>query len=311
MRLVSLRLALSLVAFATSACDCVNDDNFRQIPDAGHDDPDAGPPPPVFPLQEGDEIEYQIGGRIPDDIARCPNGTAPGDCERDIKITYTIAGTDLDADNNSWTVESDYTYEGTKDVIEANAIAELILSQAAPFNQVSVSTPLSSDEPAEFRTDAAVTREGFNELAFPFFQFESGEAAIFEEAGTEFCDSYAEIDPDASCDLSPGDHRMEVYYVDTAADGKLHQLRVEYHPMGFICDWHEGLANRGADPPRDANEFNGVNPDPVAFFLTPIKLRRDGHLYTCFCSTGVCKDSEDGSKCLDPTDPGAIVDCPN
>lgn len=301
-----LRLSFLLVTFLASGCQCnLNDDQFDQIKDAGFEETDAGPPPPVFPLKEGDEVEFQLGGRIPD----CPNGTTPGDCERDIKATYIVTDTTLD--DGRWTIEADFYYEGTKSVIDTPAIAALVLENVAPFAQLDQGQIVNSDDngPADFKTDVPVT-QGLNALGFPFFQYEDGSAAIFESAGAAFCDAWTTEDEQADCDFLPGDHRMEAVFVDSLAGGKLHQLRVEYHPMGFVCDWIEELAELGADPPRDTNQFNGVNGDPEAFFLTPVKLRRDGHQYSCFCSTQVCKDVDDGSKCLDPSDPDDVVDCP-
>lgn len=299
------RLSLLTLSFVVSGCQCnINDDNFDQLKDAGFDEPDAGPPPPVFPLKEGDELEYQIGGRIP----ACPNGAVAGDCERNIKATYVVSDTKFEG--GRWTVEADFFYEGTKEQIEAVAIAQLVLENVAPFDQVSIATPVTSSEsgPADFRTDRAATHE-LNALGFPFFQYEDGDAGIFEAAGEDFCGYWREQDPDADCDFLTGDYRMQAVFVDPLAESKLHQLRVEYHPMGFICGWIEELGDFGADPDRSESVFNGVNGDPEAFFFTP-RLRRDGASYSCNCFSQVCKDVDDPTKCLDPADPDAIVTCP-
>jgi hypothetical protein len=297
-------LSFLLVSFAFSGCQCnLNDDRFSQIEDAGFPETDAGPPPPVFPLKEGDEVEFQFGGRLPD----CPNGTTPGDCERTIKATYIVSDTKFQ--DGRWTVEADFYYEGTKDVIEASAIAQLLLENGAPFDQVSTAAPMISDEPANFRTDAPVTQE-LTSNGFPFFQYQDGEAGIFEAAGIEFCEHWLAEDPQADCSALTGDYRMETVFLDSLAGGKLHQLTVEYHPMGFICSWIEELAQLGDDPPRSASQFNGVSGDPEAFFLTPVKLRRDGGDYRCTCSSQTCFDVNDSTRCLDPSDPDAVIDCP-
>ncbi len=306
-----MRMHVSFVAllFVLQGCQgCLIDNtNLNNVPDAGHDVPDAGPPPPVFPLKAGDEVQFQIGGRIPDDVSRCPNHATPGDCERDMKATFVMNAPRFE--NGRWTLSADYFYEGTKDLVQASVIAQLVLSRGVPFDGVSVASPENGT--ADFLTDQAPTRDAsFNQNTFPFFQYESGDAQIFQTAGAAFCDYFNAQDDQANCDVRPGDHRIEAYFVDPLAEGKLHELRVEYHPMGFICDWKETLADLGPDPARNQNSFNGNEGDPTAFFYTPISLERGGNEYRCFCSSGVCKDITDSTKCLDPADPDVVVACP-
>ena len=57
-------LAAGLLSVTVSGCQCINDDNFSQLKDAGFEDPDAGPPPPVCPLKAGDILTIpQYGAR--------------------------------------------------------------------------------------------------------------------------------------------------------------------------------------------------------------------------------------------------------
>jgi hypothetical protein len=290
---------------ALSGCQCnLVEDNVNQLKDAGFTEDDAGPPPPIFPLKDGDELRFSIGGRIPE----CPDEQQEGDCERNIAATYIVRGTHLEA--GRWTIDADFYYEGLKEKISATAISQLVLSNAAPFAQISIATPVSSDDdPASFDSDGVPTHE-MTALEFPFFQFVDGDPAIFEATGAAFCDAWTATDPEAECNFLSGDARMEAVFVDALAENKLHMLRVEYHPMGFVCSWIEELGDFGADPTRDSSTFDGFDGNPEAFFFSPVRLTRGGVAYRCSCFGGLCIDSNDPTKCLDPSDPDAIIDCP-
>lgn len=298
------RLAALALLFAASGCQCIDDINLNNIPDAGEQISDAGPPPPTFPLKAGDQVELSaLGGRT----ATCTGGSTTGDCDRALKAIYIIRATELD-DNARWRVTADVVYQGSADKIEVAAIAPLVLENGAPFDAVTVATP-SSAEGAVFRTDAAPTDE-LDELGFPFFQFESGDAQVFEEAGAAFCARYGDLDADANCELQAADQKMEVYYKDESAGGgaKLHKVRAEYHNMGFICGWDEGLIPFvDGVTQRDQSAFGGGTdtPDLAAIFITPIKLTRDGTTYNCSCFTQRCQAGNGAEATCLSTDPDA------
>ena len=297
------RLSALSFLIVVSGCQCLDDINLSNIPDAGEIINDAGPPPPKFPLKAGDQLELSaIGGRT----ATCEGGATEGDCDRALKATYVIKGAELD-DNARWRVTADVVYQGAADKIEVAAIAPLILENGAPFASVTVSTP-SSAEGAVFRTDAAPTDE-FDELGFPFFQFESGDAQVFEEAGNAFCERFGDLDADANCELQAADQKMEVYYKDEAAGGgaKLHKVRAEFHNMGFICGWDEGLIPFVDGMQRDQAAFGGPTnvPDLAAIFITPIKLTRGGTTYNCSCFSQLCQSGNGAEATCLSTDPDA------
>lgn len=298
------RLATLALLFAASGCQCIDDINLGNIPDAGEIITDAGPPPPKFPLKAGDQVEYPaLGGRT----ATCSGGSTTGDCDRAIKATFIVKGTELD-DTAHWRITADVVYQGSADKIEVAAIAPLMLENGAPFDAVTVATP-SSAEGAVFRTDAAPTDE-LDELGFPFFQFESGDAHVFEEAGGQFCARFGELDVDANCEVQAADEKMEVFFKDEAAGGgaKLHHLRAEYHHMGFVCGWDEGLIPfiDDATTPRNQSAFGPADtPDIAAIFITPIKLIRDGTTYNCSCFTQRCQVGNGAEATCLTTDPDA------
>lgn len=291
--------------FAVSGCQCVDDLNLNLIPDAGEQITDAGPAPPKFPLKEGDQIEYPaLGGRT----ATCPGGGTTGDCDRALTATFIVRGTELD-ENARWRITADVVYQGSADMIDVAAIAPLVLENGAPFDAVTVATPSSADA-AQFRTDAAPTDE-LDELGFPFFQFDSGDAHVFEESGAAFCARYGALDASANCEFQAGDQKMEVYYKDDAAGGggsSLHHVRAEYHSMGFVCGWDESLIPfvDDATTPRNESSFStGDTPALAAIFASPVRVLRDGTNYACSCFSQQCKNGNGADATCLSTDPDA------
>lgn len=296
-------LSLSMCAFALSGCQCnINDDDLNNIPDGGQEIRDAGPPPPTFPLKEGDQVTFPgLGGRT----ATCTGSATPGDCQRAMKATYVINSVGLNNENR-WVVNANVVYEGTDDFIPATAIVPLVLDNGAPFSQVTEGTPVPVEN-AEFTTNTPATDQ-LTPNGFPFFQYELDEVNVFEEAGTAFCDRFRVLDPAANCDFQAANQAMEVFYKDEATAGaaKLHKVRAEYHQMGFICGWDEGLIPFVETMQRAQEDFGvGVTPDVAAIFASPIKLLRDGVTYNCSCFSQKCQAGNGAeAKCLS-TDPNA------
>lgn len=298
------RLTSLALLFVVSGCQCIDDINLGNIPDAGEQITDAGPEPPTFPLKAGDQLEFPaLGGRT----ATCSGGSTTGDCDRALTATFIVRGTELD-DNARWRVTADVVYQGSADLIEVAAIAPLVLENGAPFDAVTTATP-SSAEAAVFRTDAAPTDE-LDELGFPFFQFESGDVHVFEEAGAAFCARFGALDPDVNCEFQAGDAKMEAFYKDDSAGGgaMLHHVRAEFHGMGFVCGWDEGLIPfiDDATTPRDQSSFGPADtPALAAIFASPVRLIRDGVTYRCSCFTQQCQAGSGADTTCLTTDPDA------
>ena len=305
--MLRLSAGLFLCAIVVVGCQChLDNNNLTDIPDAGHDPPDAGPPPPTFPLKGGDSIIYPVlGGRTGD---TCAGHATPGDCQRNIIAQYDIQSVDFDGAANRWQITANVTYTGSSgDLISAATIAPLVLSKAAPFASTSFDQP-TQVAGAKFTTDAPATDQ-LTPNGFPFFQYDSGDALVFETTGTAFCDRYTTLDADANCRVQNAAQTMEVFYKDDQAGGgsKIHKVHAEYHQMGFVCGWDEGLLPFVDGTTRDQNAFNpGVTPDLVASFFQP-KLKRDGVEYQCSCFTQVCSNGNGADKQCLGTDPTAAA----
>lgn len=301
---MSARSFALLALFALSGCQCkIDETNLVANPDAGVIVPDAGPPPPVFPLKAGDQLKYTgLGGRT----ATCTAGGANGECQRALNATFIVKDTVLN--EGRWTVVADVVYEGSDDTITAAAIAPLILENGVPFDQVTTGAPLAVAD-ASFQTSTAATDE-LNELGFPFFQ--GGAVEVFEDTGVAFCQRYVDLDEQANCESQFGAHKMDVFYKDEQAGGgaKLHKVQVEYSQFGFVCGWDEGLIPflSDTDTPREQSSFGGagsgvLTPDVAAQFTGSPSLTRDGVEYRCQCLSQQCRNSA-SNTCLsiDPSE---------
>lgn len=305
--LLRLSTALLLTGVAVAGCQCnIDDTNLGDIPDAGEQVNDAGPPPPQFPLKAGDHVQFPgLGGRT----ATCDGSATPGDCQRAITAEFIIQDVGLNAQNR-WEITADVVYQGSDDFIPATAIVPLILENGAPFSAVTVGTP-SASEGSTFKTNVAPTDQ-LTPNGFPFFQYEIDDATVFEEAGQAFCARYQELDAEANCEFQLADQKMEVFYKDEAAGGaaKLHKVRAEYHQMGFVCGWDELTIPFVDGMAREQADFDTAGtPELAAIFASPVKIIRDGTTYNCSCFSQQCRAGNGAeAKCLstDPDDaPGA------
>lgn len=308
MRVHVLLTAGLLLSLAVSGCQCINDDNFTKLKDAGFDEPDAGPPPPIFPLKAGDVLTYPVvGGRT----ATCDGGGEAGNCDRVIKATYIIKDVAID-DDNRWDVTADVLYEGQAEVIPAAALARLALENAADFAAVTRANSVAAED-AAFTTDQApVLTNDYRANNFPFFQasneIDDGDnGEVFEQGAAEFEASVEAVDADAEVETQVAVGKLEAYFKDNVGgEVSLHKLLVEIHPMGFICGWDEILIPfvEGTTA-RSQASFNGVNNPPLtASFIQPTLLR-DNVTYQCSCFARTCRNAASGT-CLDPTDPDAV-----
>lgn len=307
---VLLAAGLSL-SFAVSGCQCINDDNLTRKDDAGFDEPDAGPPPPIFPLKEGDTLTIpQFGART--DV--CEGGGEAGDCDRNIKATYTVKQTSID-ENNRWTIKADVIYQGLAEKIPASAMSRLAIENAADFGAITIATAVSARD-ADFTTDQApLLGSDYNANNFPFFQasneIDDGDnGEVFNEGAAEFTDAIKAIDADAEIEAQVAVGKFEAYFRDDlGGDVTLHKLSVQIHPMGFVCGWDESLvAFVDGTTARSEASFQGVNKPLTASFFQP-NLVRDGVTYQCSCFARTCR-ANDGT-CLDATDPDAAPSADN
>jgi hypothetical protein len=309
-RNVLLAAALS-GAFVVSGCDCqINDDNFTRFEDAGFPEPDAGPPPPVFPLKVGDQLTIpQFGGRVD----TCAAGSTEGACDRNVTASWRINKVERN-DNERWEITADVVYTGLVDTIEPAAISRLALENAAEFGSISTSSSVSATN-ALFTTDvpANVDPVAFGPNNFPFFQGDNDlndgdDGSVFNGAAAEFAEAITGLDPDAQVETQLGAGKFEAYFKDELnGPVSLHKLAVQVHPMGFVCGWDEALIPYTEGMQRSQSSFRNLTPPLTASFFQP-RLRRDDVDYQCSCFSLTCRN---GSQCLDPTDPDAAPsDCP-
>ena len=298
-------LATGGFIFNVGGCQCINDDNFSKLTDAGFDEPDAGPPPPVFPLKAGDVLTTPaVGGRV----NSCEAGGTNGDCDRVVKATYEIKAVELNNDNR-WEITADVLYEGLVDRIPASALSRLALENAADFAEITQASPVTALD-AVFTTDRAPRLDAeYRANNFPFFQGENDindgdEGEVFEAAAAEFRAAILGIDEDAEVETQVSVGKLEAFFKDDLnGPVSVHKLLVEVHPMGFVCGWDEILVPYVDDvsTPRNQSVFNVENPPLTATFIPPT-LFRDGVTYQCSCFNATCRS---GANCLDPTDPDA------
>jgi hypothetical protein len=288
-------------------CQCINDDNFTRQDDAGFPEPDAGPPPPIFPLKKGDALTIpQYGGRT----SVCDAGGEAGDCDRNIKATYLITDVAID-DSNRWNITADAIYEGLADKVPAAALSRLAIENTAAFDTITLGSAVTADD-AVFTTDVApaLDDDDYRANNFPFFQasneIDDGDnGEVFAEGAQAFAEAIDAIDPDAEIESQVAVGKMEAYFRDPiGGEVSLHKLLVQIHPMGFICGWDEILIPfvEGTTA-RSQGSFQGIeNPPLTASFFQPT-LTRDGVTYQCQCFSRVCRSND--QTCLDPTDPDA------
>lgn len=299
--------ALLAGAFAVSGCQCINDDNFTALRDAGFPPTDAGPPPPVFPLKVGDQLTVpQFGGNVD----TCDGGASEGDCDRNVKADFLLTAVERN-DLGRWEITADVVYTGLKDVIPATAIARLALENAAEFDAISETSSVNA-RGALFTTDVpvALSRDAFGPNNFPFFQGENGtdgsddgdDGTVFNEAAAEFTDGIRGFDADAEVETQIASGKMEAYFKDSENPVSLHKLLIQVHPMGFICGWDEALIPYADGMQRSEAAFQNVTKPLKASFFPPT-LTRDSVTYQCSCFNRTCKNND--NLCLDPTNPDA------
>jgi hypothetical protein len=299
-----LPLTALLLLLPVSACPCIDDTGFTGFVDGGVDaGPPPPPPPPKFPLKEGDELRFPaVGGRI----EPCTGG-AEGSCERTMVATYVVNSVDLDEDTNKWARDADFVYELAVGNIDSGAMAQLFLSNVAPFGQLEPGT--SESDTATFSTDAAPT-DSIREDRFPFFHFEQEYAtqddSAYRLASAEFAERIREIDADAQIENQAAEAKMEAYFRDDlGANTFLHKIRIDYHPFGFICGWEERMVTWSDDMDRNEGDFAGLTIPIAAVWVDPVQLIRDDVRYNCTCGARECFDRSDRNTCLDPRDPDA------
>ena len=302
---------LALVIFTFCFAGCREDVDFFGVEEEENEEEENTPPPP-FPLREGDVVVYpSIGGRT----ANCAGNE--GSCDRVIKGTYTIKSVDLNEDTNRWELETDYIYEMMVGNVTYADISPLFLSNAAAFQSLEVGD--SESDTAIFKTDGAFT-DDLKANQFPFFHWQ-GESAgddgsIYMDAATAFKERILELDEAANIDNQAGALKFESYFLDSRIDPPhLHLVRVDLHPLGFVCGWDErmrewtdGLSRNGASFGQQTTTI------PYAVVFNNVQITREGELYICNCDSEFksarCEMLSNRDLCL-PSDPeSGPVDCP-
>ena len=296
--------------FNIGGCQCINDDTFEKLKDGGFDEPDAGPPPAVFPLKAGDVLTIpQFGGRV--DV--CAAGGSEGDCDRNVKASYELKAVEIN-DANRWEITADVLYEGLVERVDAAAISRLAIENGADFAAITTATPVTALG-ALFTTDQAPRLDAqYRPNNFPFFQAENDiddgdEGEVFAAAAAEFTEAILGLDPAAQIETQVSVGKLEAFFKDELnGPTSVHKLLVEVHPMGFVCGWDEALVPFVDDvsTPRNQSVFNGFkNPPLTAAFFQP-NLIRDGVTYQCSCFNATCRaGTGSGATCLNPSDPQA------
>jgi hypothetical protein len=293
--------------FALSGCQCIDDRNFDQIPDAGTPDAGEPPEPPVFPLKAGDVLTFAaVGGRT----NSCPG--IEGSCDRFLKPTYTIKDVVLDSPTNTWTLNADFLYEMTSANIEATEIGELFLAKSADF--VSLKAGEAANGTALFSTNAAPV-DDLTPNGFPFFHFEPAyatqEGSAYSTASAKFRERVLALDADAEIRSQAAASSFEAIFRDArSANVKEHFIRVELHPFGFMCSWDERVIPFPETATRTLADFDDT-PDVAGTIITPMTLVRGDQRFVCSCVTQQCRLISDQTQCLNPADPNAApAPCP-
>ncbi len=279
---------------------CGGADDGAEGEGEGASDTSGAPVAPSFPLLAGDVLRYPaLGGRTQDD---CPGHRVPGDCRRTLSAELDVDGVRLDASLGRWFVNAHAELvDNDDDLVDAAALAPLVLAHALPFSSTRVDAPTEL-APTDFATDAAPT-DALSPTGFPFFDADVNRG-VLAVAGERFCDRFRALDAGAACRVIAAEQSLEVVFEDDAARDapRLHRLRVGYHQMGFVCAWEEALVPFVDGMPRDASAFYPPeSPELEATFLEPT-LTRGGVSYHCSCATQVCSA---GATCLsaDPARP--------
>ncbi len=310
-KILKIQLVMMVGALLFSV-GCREDVDFFYDPDAEAAPEEDLEPPPPFPLRPGDVVVYpSIGGRT---------GSCAGDegsCDRVIKATYTIQDVVLDEDSNRWRVDADYIYEMMVSKVSYTDISALFLSSAASFQTLEQGE--AESDGATFKTDGVFT-DKLKANQFPFFHWE-GEAAteegsIFTESAKSFKERILELDESANIDSQAAALKFESYFVDDRLGTEhLHLIRVDLHPMGFVCGWDERLREWTDDLSRNAASFGQQTTTiPYAVVFNNVQITRDGELYICNCESEFkparCEMLSNRDMCL-PTDPESDpVACP-
>lgn len=312
MRVSPLLTAALLGIVSVAGCQCIDDTNLNSRPDAGVEEEEPPPAPPVFPLKAGDSLVLTpIGGRTDED--------QNGGSDFAIKITWVIKGVALNADNR-WEVTADALYEqnGTPAIL-ATALSRLALENVADFAAIAGGSVTARD--AVFRTDRApAVDSSYTPNHFPFFQGsldgeDGDDDTVFNEAAAEFREAIVALDAEAQVDTQIAVGRFEAYFRDDLnGPPTLHKLRADVHPFGFMCGWDEILIPFTDGMPRSQTPFTTAGTPPLAAINFTAQLTRDGDTYSCGCFNGTCQRNQQPGEprlCLDPTNPDAAPSpCP-
>lgn len=304
---------LMLLTVFLMGLGCREDVDLIHNPEEEEEDPDEIEPPPPFPLRPGDVVVYpSIGGRTDSCLGD------EGSCERVIKGTYTIQDVVLNEDSSRWNVEADYNYEMMVDKVSYTDISALFISSAASFQTLSQGE--AEGDSASFKTDGVFT-DSLKANQFPFFHWE-GEAAgsegsAFMESATSFKERILELDESANIDSQAGALKFESYFLDNrlGGPGYLHLIRVDLHPLGFVCGWDERMREWTEGMTRAAGSFGQQTTTiPYAVVFNNVRITRDGEEFICNCDSDFrparCEMLSDRDICL-PEDPESDpVPCP-
>jgi hypothetical protein len=310
MRVSGILTAALLGTVAVSGCQCIDDNNLGNIPEKPIEEVVDPPPPPVFPLKEGDQLVLNpIGGRTDEsDI---------GASDFAIRISWVVKGVALN-DDNRWEITADALYEQAgPPAIPASAISRLALENVGDFPAIEADGSVTARD-AVFRTDRAPAIDsGYIPNHFPFFQSsvegnDGDDGEVFNEAAASFRETTLALDAEAKVDTQVAVGRFEAFFRDDLnGPTMLHKMRVDVHPFGFVCGWDEILIPFAEGMERGQAPFTAAGVPPLAAINFGIpQLTRDGTTYNCSCFQGTCRNNRtvDGvvvSTCLNPIDPDA------
>lgn len=287
-RSVHTHLPLALLALAVAACECERQ-NFGNIPDAGPapdaGTPDAGPPPPEFPLKPGDVVSYSFN------ITKC-NETISAQCQEKstawaAEFTISEPGATVDPATQAYRVPAEYFWQvvdqtpamGATEDPEFLTLTRLWLAGFGPWDQAKQSSDTVTGEHLTTRTLLL----GGMPNTFPFLDLSK-----WDQAEAAFRDYVLSVDPAAKVETQEAARKFEAGYLEPSDNSLLHFVSLRYHPNGMLCDISEAIGPW--DPTRQKNNsgFAGNQRDYQSSSNAPVRLQRAGSSdgpKSCKCGT--------------------------
>lgn len=285
-------LPLLLAAHAVVACECGRE-TFDVFPDAGPQvqpdagPADAGPPPPEFPLNPGDEISYSFN------VTKCNESFSTNCTEQSTQwnAIYTVeaAGAAINPATNTWDVPAEYFWsiiaQQRTEEAEFNTLPLLWVTGFGPWDQA----PGARDTVVDvYRTDTPLLMGG-DPTTVPFFDL-----SRFDQAAEQFRQFILSKDSAAAVETQLAGRKMEGGYLEPADRSQLHFVQLLFHPKGFLCGINESIGPWDPSKAKNDSGFANNQRDYKSALNGPVQLKRAGQTAGQFCK---CNTAPFGNDC--------------